>query len=409
LSTLESYRKLGLKPGASEREVKAAFRKLALKYHPDLNTSSDAKRKFQEIKAAYEEILISEDPVHEDDYSWRDVEDVMRAERERMRSRARAKAEQKRREKELYEKSEWHDIILLLRYFLHGVAILLSFLCVIVPVVLAILIDPIILLATIYFLVIGVFMLLYMYSRRKMWFRLGKFNTKWKTISGFLRMPESRESVDRCCYTKNRVADGKSYDIELLKTVDILFRSYGILNHDAKYKNKIKRVVIPRSTKAQYWHRISSLIKLSIIIFSMLFIPVESIIWRFIMGVFTGGLLSLLTLYIVGVKSKVSHLFTPSLIIKLAIWVFVLYEISIKGPGFNIQFTSALYIALAGLFLILDMVFDLVTGLFSFYPKLFIPIIKQGDVLNTLYKEGYQNYQELPVYSLLFPFFKWLF
>ena len=54
MSLAESYRRLGLKPGASERQVKAAFRKLALKYHPDLNNSKGAKRTFQEIKEAYD-------------------------------------------------------------------------------------------------------------------------------------------------------------------------------------------------------------------------------------------------------------------------------------------------------------------------------------------------------------------
>ena len=55
------------------------------------------------------------------------------------------------------------------------------------------------------------------------------------------------------------------------------------------------------------------------------------------------------------------------------------------------------------------MLFDLLMGLFPFYQRLFLPLFKQGTVLDSLYREGYRNYQELPVYSMAFPLFKWIF
>jgi hypothetical protein len=55
------------------------------------------------------------------------------------------------------------------------------------------------------------------------------------------------------------------------------------------------------------------------------------------------------------------------------------------------------------------MAFDLLFGFLPFYPKMFRPVIRQGAVLEALYKEGFQNNQELPVYSVLFPLFRWLF
>lgn len=48
------YEILGVKKTASDREIKKAFRKLAIKYHPDKNKDKDAEKKFQEIAQAYE-------------------------------------------------------------------------------------------------------------------------------------------------------------------------------------------------------------------------------------------------------------------------------------------------------------------------------------------------------------------
>ena len=49
------YEALGLQKGASEEEIKKAYRKLAKKYHPDLNPGDKtAEEKMKEVNAAYE-------------------------------------------------------------------------------------------------------------------------------------------------------------------------------------------------------------------------------------------------------------------------------------------------------------------------------------------------------------------
>jgi hypothetical protein len=205
------------------------------------------------------------------------------------------------------------------------------------------------------------------------------------------------------------MADGKAYKIELIKTVDIEIRTYGALDHSARYKNKVKRVVVPRSSRAVYYHRLVSLTKVLSIVAFLIFFPLESMLWRFIAGLFAGGIISTALLKLAGVRSKVSYLLTPGLIIKIGIWLLCLALISSPGPGLEIRISGYVYLVVAGLLFLLDMIFDLLMGFLPFYHLMFRPVIKQGAILDSLYREGYQNYQELPVYSVIYPLIRWLF
>ena len=48
------YETLGVKREATEAEIKSAYRKLARKFHPDVNKTKEAEEKFKEINEAYE-------------------------------------------------------------------------------------------------------------------------------------------------------------------------------------------------------------------------------------------------------------------------------------------------------------------------------------------------------------------
>ncbi len=51
---MDYYETLGVTKGASEQEVKTAYRRAALKWHPDRNKTSEAGAKFKEVTKAYE-------------------------------------------------------------------------------------------------------------------------------------------------------------------------------------------------------------------------------------------------------------------------------------------------------------------------------------------------------------------
>ncbi|MGX7585938.1 DnaJ domain-containing protein [Candidatus Vidania fulgoroideorum] len=66
------YKILGLNENASLHEVKKAYRRLAMKYHPDRNKEENSEKKFKEVKEAYERIInknnVNDDLRNEEEY-----------------------------------------------------------------------------------------------------------------------------------------------------------------------------------------------------------------------------------------------------------------------------------------------------------------------------------------------------
>lgn len=74
MASKDYYEVLGIQRGANEDEVKKAFRKLAIKYHPDKNQgNNEAEEKFKEINEAYQ---VLSDPQKKSNYDQFGTADV---------------------------------------------------------------------------------------------------------------------------------------------------------------------------------------------------------------------------------------------------------------------------------------------------------------------------------------------
>lgn len=410
------YRILGISPDSDEKSLKKAFRKLALKLHPDVNPDPDANLRFQELCEAYEIVLrdIRKQTVfhtnrraepEEPDYSY---EEVLREARAAAYERAKMKYEKMKAEKEMFEQSIWRDIFLFLNYAARIISIPLVIFLIGFPVVLAIHEGYEVLFFGMFFWLVGIFLLIQMVSYRKTWFRQGKL--RWK-LKDFLRMFDFSSITDHpdkeCYYCEGRMADSKPFKLSFHKIRNIKLQNQGVYQHYVGYDRKFKDVIIPRSVRARKVHFAQSSVKIISMILCLIFLPFPDFIWKFCFGLLTGLVLSALILLIWRTHSKVSYLFTYFLILKLSVWMIVIISQTTLHPGFILECTDYTRFYIVVLVFFGDMVFDLILRAFPFYPRIYLPVFSQGPVIDKMYRDGYQSYLDVPVWSTVYPLFTW--
>src|SRR6201982_937372 len=76
LSYTDYYEVLGVPRDADADKIRRAYRKLARKYHPDLNSDGDAEERFKELGEAYEVLSDAEKRERYDRLGdrWREAE-----------------------------------------------------------------------------------------------------------------------------------------------------------------------------------------------------------------------------------------------------------------------------------------------------------------------------------------------
>ena len=89
MSFIDYYKILGIEKTATPKEVKNAYRKLARKFHPDLNPNDmDAKRNFQQINEANEVLSDPEKRKKYDQHGadWKHADEYERASQQQRQS-----------------------------------------------------------------------------------------------------------------------------------------------------------------------------------------------------------------------------------------------------------------------------------------------------------------------------------
>lgn len=87
---IDYYKVLGLSKGASEKEIKSAYRKLARKYHPDLNPNNkEAEKKFKQLNEAHEVLSDPEKRKKYDEFGkdWKHADEFKKARQQRQKQK----------------------------------------------------------------------------------------------------------------------------------------------------------------------------------------------------------------------------------------------------------------------------------------------------------------------------------
>jgi hypothetical protein len=223
------------------------------------------------------------------------------------------------------------------------------------------------------------------------------------------KFTQTREQTgEKCFFCKNKPANSIPYTIEMFKVKGIRLSNNGPLQHQVGIDSATREIVFPRSKKALYIHTLVSIFKLSSLLGALIFLQIDSFIWRFIFGLAIGWLAGSVLLWISATKSKTGYLLSMGMLAKIVFWLIPIILLSkFYTDPFNIAIKDFDKLALV----LLGMTDTFVEQALKLPKKrkLFKPLLKSYHILDQYYMQNYYLYLEIPFYTALSPLWRWLF
>ncbi len=404
------YRILGIEKDADVDDIKKAYRALAKKYHPDVNATPGIEQIFIEITEAYEYLINkaeSKQKVNVGKEKQHDInEEYWQQVRRRAAEQARMKYEKFAREHEAFKASGYYDLSLIFKILGRAFIFLFTITLFVTPVILGF-IDLYLLLFAFLCWPVAVFQAMYIYEKRKNYFVPEKFYYNFKKVREYYteRNPDPEY---KCFYCKGLKADSKPYKIYLLKVKDVKTISGGPFQRRVSYKKAYKNVKVPRSCKALQVHSLNTLLKTILVLVLPFFIPCNSLLWKLITTIIITLSISLIINCLTRTASKVGYMLNRFYLTKIMVWLGVLILLTDFSDGFIHWNVHEAIFPVFGLMVFFDPVIELIIKIPG-QAYMLKPLLPRYRELNRYFDNKYQYYIDVPVWTLIYPFFKWIF
>jgi hypothetical protein len=193
----------------------------------------------------------------------------------------------------------------------------------------------------------------------------------------------------------------------MIKLKGVQLENNGPLLHQARYDRKEYAISLPRSQKAFLVHSLVSVIKILIILSSLFLLPFQSIVWRFIAGIWLSWLLAMLVLWITHTRSKSGYFMSYGIMIKVIVWMGSIILIS-KFDFVKLDIlTSGFVRPTIVIMFFIDSFLDQILN--STKIHLFKPLSNNYQVLALYFEKNCRFYLEIPVWTTIYPLIRWIF
>ncbi len=416
---MKDYHKiLNLQAGASRSDIQQAYRKLAKLYHPDVSQAPDAHERFCDITEAYEFLVHHAGPQNgglaanagrgpqPEVFTTGEAYDRFRKEaREKAHRHAQMTYERFRRHHEAFQESGIEDLMLLITICLRVVSIPLILVLSVAPLLLAFLDRWQDIFIAIIAWPFAFILAWYFRDNRKHYLMPGRFFYTPERIWHMLN--DVHPAASPCYYCPSLAANSRPYVLELYKPQGVLYHSSGYRMHQVRYLNKTASLQVPRSRKALLVHTSVTTVRLLALLLSMIFLPLSSLVWRFIGGLAAGALASWLVLAVFRTRSCQSYLVSTSSLIRATLWLLAVILVSrFSIRPVDISTNGYIYLVIVAVIIFDSFVMQLLNLLLG--SKGSMPLVTQYPEVMDRFREGFMAYNDIPALSVIYPLFRWI-